>query len=90
MVGLRIPEAMKVRSFLAMLKGNPALKDWRRNRIYTYWSGPSNYGLQTPRYTCVHILGFTPELYERNKDADQMDNITGKPEISRIIEKLGF
>jgi arylsulfatase A-like enzyme len=94
--GLPIPGDMQGRSLLPILKGQePA--DWRKSFYYHYYEFPRphhvrpHYGVVTDRYKLVHF--YAPdvdywELYDREKDPNEMRNFYGNPDYEKTTAEL--
>ncbi|MCX6616922.1 MAG: sulfatase [Acidobacteria bacterium] len=85
--GVPVPPTMQGRSFLPLLSpaaGNPA--PWRTEFLYEYFwergyaSTPTVVGLRTDRYSYMRYHGIwdLDELYDIEKDPDQMHNLLGE------------
>jgi len=85
--GMPVPPTMQGRSFLPLLSpaaGNPA--PWRTEFLYEYFwergyaSTPTVVGLRTDRYSYMRYHGIwdLDELYDIEKDPDQMHNLLGE------------
>jgi arylsulfatase A-like enzyme len=94
--GIQAPADMQGRSMLPILQGQE-VKDWRTAFYYHYYEYPaphrvqSHYGIVTDRYKLVHF--YRPEsnyweLYDREKDSDEMRDASKDPENGPVIEKL--
>lgn len=95
LVGMRAPETMQGRSFLALARGQ-AVADWRKDWLYEYYEYPGyenvrpHRGVRTERYKYIHF--FTEpqeyELYDLQVDPDENDNLYGKPGHEELIARL--
>ncbi len=90
-----IPSDMQGRSILPILEGNtPA--DWRKEHYYHYYEHPSehnvcrHYGITTDKYKLIHFYYDidTWELYDLEKDPDEMNNVYGQPEYAEVQADL--
>ena len=83
---------MQGQSLLPLLKGEQ-LPDWRTAFYYHYYEYPAwhrvrpHYGVITDRYTLVHF--YAPdvdywELFDRNKDPDELKSVYGDPAYSAV------
>jgi arylsulfatase A-like enzyme len=94
--GLPVPADMQGHSLVPVLKGEtPA--DWRKSFYYHYYEFPSphhvrpHYGVVTDRYKLVHF--YAPdvdywELYDREKDPNEMRDFAGDPAYAKTVEEL--
>jgi len=63
MVGTEAPGDMQGRTFLPMLRGEPAPKDWRTGIYYRYWlhttshANPAHWGIRTKQYKLIFFCG---------------------------------
>jgi len=92
--GAKIPGDMQGRSLVPLLRGEEP-KDWRRSIYYHYHGFPAvhmvarHYGIRTERYKLIRFYQFDEwELYDLEKDPDELVNAYGKPEYAKEIEKL--
>lgn len=95
--GLDVPGDMQGLSMLPLLKGlkgeTPA--DWRDSIYYHYYEFPSvhmvprQYGIRTKRYKLIHFYQFDEwELYDLEKDPDELENLYGKAEYEVLTAEL--
>jgi arylsulfatase A-like enzyme len=94
--GLPVPADMQGRSLVPILKGQtPA--DWRKSFYYHYYEYPQphhvrpHYGVITDRYKLLHF--YAPdvdywELYDREKDPEEMRSFFGNPDYKQVTEEL--
>jgi len=91
--GVAVPSDIQGRSFRAIAQGQ-APGNWRRAMYYRFYEkafgiGPHE-GIRTQRYKLIHFLygdeGW--ELYDLEKDPDEMDNLYGHPESQRLVRRL--
>ena len=88
LAGIDPPEAMQGRSMSPMLKGE-TVDDWRKTQLYTYWGAPSHVGVRSDRYTYLKLGGpHPPELFDRQRDPDQRNNVYGDPKYVDAIRWL--
>ncbi|MDZ4801611.1 MAG: sulfatase [Bryobacteraceae bacterium] len=87
--GVPEPTDMQGRSIVPILKGQkPA--DWRKAFYFHYYELPVHQvarheGVRTDRYTLAHFYDTDEwELFDRQKDPNQMVSIYGKPEYAKI------
>ena len=93
--GLSPPEKIHGKSFASMLIGTTP-KDWRESMYYHYYEWPfwhhvqPHYGIRTDRYTLAHFYYNIDqwELYDLEKDPDQMYNAINDPKYTRTIANL--
>ncbi|MFM1801633.1 MAG: hypothetical protein RJA81_985, partial [Planctomycetota bacterium] len=94
--GLSVPADIQGKSMLPVLKGT-AGPEWRKSFYYHYYEYPvphhvrRHYGVVTDRYKLVHF--YAPdvdywELYDREKDPNEMVNMLGKPGYEAIEKEL--
>lgn len=63
LAGIEIPDDMQGRSFLPMLRGEPAPENWRTGVYYRYWlhmtshANPAHYAIRTKRYKLIFFYG---------------------------------
>jgi len=63
LAGIEIPNDMQGRSFLPMLRGEPAPEDWRTGIYYRYWlhmtshANPAHFGIRTKQYKLIFFYG---------------------------------
>lgn len=95
LAGAPIPADIQGRSLVPLLRGgHPA--DWRDAVYYHYYEYPAehmvkrHYGIRTDRYTLVHFYDDIDvwELYDRQADPHQLDNIYGKPGTEEVTREL--
>lgn len=94
--GQLVPADIQGRSMVPVLSGNtPA--DWRKSFYYHYYEYPvphkvrRHYGVVTDRYKLVHF--YAPdvdywELYDREKDPLEVQNMLGKPGYESVENEL--
>ena len=93
--GLEIPGDMQGRSLVPLLKGEGP-KDWRKSIYYHYYEYPSvhmvprHYGIRTERYKLMHFYQFGEEweLYDLEKDPEELSNLYGKKDTQALAAKL--
>jgi len=91
--GVSVPADIQGQSFRAIAHGR-ILKDWRKALYYRFYEsafgiGPHE-GVRTRRYKLIHFLygdhGW--ELYDLEKDPDEMKNLYGLPEYQKMTQTL--
>jgi len=96
--GISIPPEMQGRSLLPLMKGKTP-KDWRTSLYYHYYSPLSNgiplqEGVSTKRYKLIRFYGRNAangeawELYDRETDPFEMDNLYNNPEKAEIVKEM--
>lgn len=93
--GAEIPEEMQGRSMLPILKGETP-DDWRDAFYYHYYEHPSehnvmrHYGITTDKYKLIHFYYDINdwELYDLEKDPNEMENVYNDPAYADIQEEL--
>jgi len=93
--GLKAPDTMQGRSFLALAEGH-TLGDWRKDWLYEYYEYPGyenvrpHRGVRTERYKYIHY--FTEpqeyELYDLKSDPNEDHNLYGRPGQEALTAKL--
>ena len=95
LAGVEVPQDMHGVSFLPLLKGQQ-VPDWRKSLYYHYYEYPDehavnrHYGVRTEQYTLVHFYGDVDawELYDVQKDPENMHNLYDLPEYQDVIKDL--
>ena len=95
MAGVEAPSDMQGSSLVPLLRGEqPA--DWRQAIYYHYYEFPSvhmvprHYGIRTERYKLMHFYQFGEEweLYDLEKDPDELENLYGRGGYARVTLDL--
>ncbi|HEY6901419.1 MAG TPA: sulfatase [Puia sp.] len=95
--GVKTPGEMQGQSFLPVLKGDAAAKtDWRKAVYYHYYEYPQphhvypHFGIRTERYVLARFYGPSDfwELYDLEKDPDEVKNVYEDRGYSGIVGKL--
>lgn len=92
--GAPIPEDLQGISFRNII--NQKTSVWRDAIYYTYYEYPSvhmvkrHYGVRTDRYKLMHFYYDIDEweMYDLEKDPDEMFNIYGQPEYAPVQQQL--
>jgi len=93
--GVSIPADMQGRSIRMLLQGKTP-KDWRKSMYYHYYEYPAvhsakrHYGVRTQRYKLIHFYNDIDqwELYDLQKDPDELNNIYDDPAYTDVVKKL--
>ncbi len=95
LANLKTEQKMQGQSFKSILKGKtPA--NWQKGMYYHYYEFPywhhvqPHYGIRTQKYTLAHFYYNIDvwELYDLEKDPQQMNNIIADPQYSNVILDL--
>jgi len=98
MAGAKIPESMHGKSLVPLLKSEqPA--DWRDAVYYHYQMDDGSkrashrvakhYGVRTDQYKLIYFYEYNFwELYDLDKDPDEMKNLADNPEYQTIVKSL--
>lgn len=92
--GVEIPSDMQGESFRQLVNGSS--EQWRDAVYYTYYEYPSvhmvkrHYGVATDRYKLMHFYYDIDEweMYDLEKDPDEMNNIYDDPAYANIRAEL--
>lgn len=92
--GVDIPAEMQGESFRKLVSGET--DEWRDAVYYTYYEYPSvhmvkrHYGVATERYKLIHFYYDIDEweLYDLEKDPDEMNSVYGDPEYVEVQEMM--
>ncbi len=93
--GAQIPADMQGRSMVPVLKGETP-NDWRTAHYYHYYEHPSehnvlrHYGVTTQKYKLIHFYYDQDlwELFDLEKDPQEMHNVYGDPAYAGIQADL--
>jgi len=97
--GVKVPEEIQGASFLPLLKataGKGKQPEWRKDAYYHYYEFPQphhvhpHFGLRSTQYTLVRFYGAINswELYDLNKDPNQLNNLYGGKGYEAITADL--
>ena len=94
--GVPKPRSMDGRSFLPMLKGGAAARDWRTSFVYTYYweynypHTPTVYALRDERYKYMFYHGIWDrnELYDLVADPHERVNLIDNPSERKRMEEM--
>lgn len=95
--GVDIPKDMQGASLRPVLENNGnATSNWRKSTYYHYYEYPSwhsvkrHYGIRTEKYKLIHFYNNINEweLYDMEKDPNEMNNIYNKSEYVDVIKEL--
>ncbi len=93
--GVSVPNDMQGKSLRKILEGKHPL-DWRTAVYYHYFEYPAehgvkrHYGIRTSRYKLIHFYYDIDawELYDLQKDPDELNNVYNNPEYQSVIKDL--
>ncbi len=92
---IEVPDDMQGESLMPLLTGKDSL--WTREAVYYhYYEYPSvhmvkrHYGMVTKEYKLVHFYYDVDEweLYDRQKDPNEMNNVYKNPDYALVVEEL--
>ena len=88
--GVAIPRTMQGASLSPLLESRHP-SNWREGIWYSYWAtGHFHWGVRTSQYKLVRFPGTTDyEFYDLEKDPNEMNNLSGDQNYSRIIAQTG-
>ena len=94
LAGVPVPKTMQGRSMVPLLKGDT--KNWRTAWLYEYYEFPGphsvrkNRGIRTDRWKLIHYYEKPEEfeLYDLQKDPQELTNLYGKPGTEEITKQL--
>jgi N-acetylglucosamine-6-sulfatase len=92
--GLETPDHMDGKSLVPLLEGREI--PWRDAVFYEYYwernfpQTPTVHGIRTDRYKYIHYHGIwdTDELYDLEKDPDEMNNLIDSPDHRQLVKEL--
>lgn len=92
--GVKIPDDMQGMSLLPLFDDEN--NNWRSALYYHYYEYPGihgvkrHYGIRTDRYKLIHFYYDIDEweLYDLEKDPDELQNLYGKPRYEGIVKVL--
>lgn len=95
LAGIRTNQNMQGQSFKPLLEGITP-KKWQTGVYYHYYEFPywhhvqPHYGIRTKKYTLAHFYYNIDvwELYDLEKDPNQMNNIINNPEYANVVTEL--
>ncbi|MCA8969727.1 MAG: sulfatase [Planctomycetes bacterium] len=92
--GVDVPDDMQGKSLVPILEGHPP-SDWRDAIYYHYHGFPDVHrvarhnGVRTDRFKLMHFYEFDEwELYDLEKDPDELHNVYGKSDYEDIAQGL--
>jgi arylsulfatase A-like enzyme len=95
LAGISTNQKIQGDSFKPFLLGNQP-KDWKTGVYYHYYEFPywhhvqPHYGIRTKKFTLAHFYYNIDvwELYDLEKDPNQLNNIINDPEYTNVLAKL--
>lgn len=95
LAGVEVPEDMHGISLLPLLKGGHPT-DWRTALYYHFYEYPAehmvkrHYGIRTNKYKLIHFYNDIDEweLYDLQKDPNELHNLYGQSEYDSIVNNL--
>ena len=95
LAGAKTPDDIQGESLIPLLRGKTP-KTWRTSFYYHYYEYPGphsvkrHYGVRTRRYKLIHFYYDSDawELYDLQKDPDELNNLYGIPEYAEIVKDL--
>ena len=92
--GLKAPDAMDGRSFLALAQGKDV--PWRNQLLYEYYwernfpQTPTVHALRTDQYKYIHYFGLwdLDELYDIKNDPQETKNLIFSAEHQQVVQQL--
>ena len=94
LAGLQKPSYMPGKSFVQLLKGDSS--QWRDKIFYEYfWEydfpmTPTIFGVRTDKFKYIRYSGIWDqnELYDLEKDPNEINNLIEKPEYADLVKKM--
>ena len=95
LASIKTNQKMQGDSFKSILEGNTP-SDWQEAMYYHYYEFPywhhvqPHYGIRTQKYTLAHFYYNIDvwELYDLEKDPEQLNNIINDPQYTNVIKDL--
>ncbi|RXP44531.1 DUF4976 domain-containing protein [Lutibacter sp. HS1-25] len=95
LAGIKTTQKMQGTSFVPVLEGKTP-KDWQDGMYYHYYEFPfwhhvqPHYGIRTQKYTLAHFYYNIDvwELYDLEKDPNQLNNVYNDPNYADIVVEL--
>ena len=95
MAGVSVPDDMQGRSLVPLLQGKTP-EDWRKSFYYHYYEYPDVHmvkkheGVYDGRFKLIHFYDDIDEweLYDLEKDPNEMSSVYSKPEYAGEIDRL--
>jgi arylsulfatase A-like enzyme len=95
LANIKTEQQMQGESFKSILKGKTP-KDWQEGMYYHYYEFPywhhvqPHYGIRTQKYTLAHFYYNIDvwELYDLEKDPNQLNNIINDPQYANVVSDL--
>lgn len=92
--GVKIPASMQGRSVMPLVAGKPG--NWRKEIYYHYYEYPQphavypHFGIRSGKYKLIRFYGPKNfwELYDLEKDGEEMKNIYGSAGVEKITNTL--
>lgn len=92
--GIKVPQEMQGMSLMPILKGESI--NWRDAVYYHYYEYPAvhmvkrHYGIATKKHKLIHFYHDVDqwELYDLEKDPDEMKNVYDDPQYAPIVKEL--
>jgi arylsulfatase A-like enzyme len=94
--GIKPPADMQGRTLVPLFKTGKT-RGWRKSIYYHYYEYPHgwhfvkrHYGVRTDRYKLIHFYNDSDEweLYDLQRDPEEMHNLYGKPPYRRLEKRL--
>lgn len=94
LAGIEVPENLHGKSMKPLFSGDQT--DWREDWLYEYYEYPAvhmvrkNRGIRTESHKLIHYFEDPEEfeLYDLVNDPGERKNLYGRPEYSKLVEKL--